>query len=59
MMESNLKSGISLPNSGSLETMSDNIVMLNKLIYKRIINVIRIEVGSTQGLNAKKMLSKA
>ena len=52
-MESDLRSEICLPSSKSLEIVSNNIVMLNKLIYKNIINVIRIELGSTQGLNVK------
>ena len=53
MMESDLRSDISLPNSGSLETVSDNILMLNEMIYKRIVSLIRIEVGSTQGLSVE------
>ena len=53
-MESDFRFEIGLPRSKSLKTMINNIVMLNKMIYKRIINIIRIEVGNTQGLNAKK-----
>ena len=46
-MESDLISEISLPNFESLETVNDNIVKLKEMIYKRIISLIRIEVGST------------
>ena len=52
-MESDLTSEISLPNSRSLETVNDNIVMLNEMIYKRIVILIKIEVGSTQGLSVE------
>ena len=46
-MELDLRSEISFPNSESLETVNNNIVMLNEMIYKRIVSLIRIEVGST------------
>lgn len=53
MMESDLRSEISLPNSESLETVNDNIAMLNRQVYKRIVNLIRFEVGNNQSLSAK------
>ena len=52
-MESDLRSEISLQNSESLETVNDNISMLSKMIYTRIVNLIRIEVGNIQVLSVK------
>ena len=46
-MESDLRSEISLPNSESLETVSNNVAMLSKMIYTRIVILIRFEVGNT------------
>ncbi len=57
-MESDLKSEISLPNFESLETVNNNIAMLNTMVYKRIVNLIRIEIGNTQGLNAEQCYIK-
>ena len=57
-MESYLKSEISLPSYKILESMVNNIAMLNRLIYNNIFVVKRIEVGSTQGLNAKQCYLK-
>lgn len=57
-MELDLRSEISFPSFENLETKSNNISMLHKLIYNNIVSVIRIKVGSTQGLNLKQCYLK-
>lgn len=52
-LESDLRSEISLPNSESLKIVNNNIAMLNRLVYKRIVSLMRIQVGSTQGLSVE------
>ena len=57
-MELDIRSDVSFPSSNSLETMANNIAMLNKKIHIRIVSIIRTEVGSTQGPNAKQCYLK-
>lgn len=50
-MGSDLGSEISLLSSDSLETVVNNIAILNKKIHITMVRFIRIAIGSTHGLN--------